>query len=357
MENVILNGAAHGDVATRLLAMGMDPLALKLWVEGDYGRQQVYCNKRQADGSLTPQLVLNATAQLRKDEWIELDSAVLQAAQQRMNLVGDLIDRNLVYRIENGLGTTILQTQAQSDLGPAGLSVTGLEETTNERLQFDLTNLPLPIIHKDLNLHLRMLEASRTGGQPLDTLNAQSAGRVVMERAEQMLVGETETFSFGGGQIYGYTTHPSRLTATLSDWATADGVDIVAEVLAMIGQMETDARAYGPYVLYVSQNFGLPLEADYSTIVPCDGTIRERILKINKVDDVVTSDFLPDNTAILVNMTSDTVRMVIGMDPQTLQWETNGGFLLKMKVMTIMVPQFLPDFYNRLGVVHGVYTP
>jgi hypothetical protein len=52
-------------------------------------------------------------------------------------------------------------------------------------------------------------------------------------------------------------------------------------------------------------------------------------------------------------MTSETVRAVIGMEVQTVQWESLGGMMKHFKVMAIQVPQFRPDTAGNSGVAHG----
>lgn len=59
------------------------------------------------------QLRTNAT--LRKDEWKEMDSAVVDIAKRRMIGVNDLISRNLFYNLGNGLGTTVFEYEDASD--------------------------------------------------------------------------------------------------------------------------------------------------------------------------------------------------------------------------------------------------
>ena len=56
---------------------------------------------------------------------------------------------------------------------------------------------------------------------------------------------------------------------------------------------------------------------------------------------------------VLVQMTSDVIRAVVGMEFQTLQWPTEGGMLLNFKVMGIIVPQVRVDINHRTGLVHG----
>jgi len=69
--------------------------------------------------------------------------------------------------------------------------------------------------------------------------------------------------------------------------------------------------------------------------------------------DVRTLDYLASYSIILVQFTSDVIRMVNAMPITTLQWETNGGMLVHFKVMTIQIPQPRSDYNTRCGIVLG----
>lgn len=352
----ILNGQASGNVANRLLAADMDPNVLRPWINED---GQAFVTMRQG-GEHIAVPVSNATATLRYEDWKILDTAIVKAAKPRLKAVGDLRSRGLTYTIPNGMGKTVLMTETQSDISPAAVSMDGLRKSTSDAPVFEVGNLPLPIIHKDFNLSARAVQASRNGGSPLDTSTAELAARRVAEEAEKLLLGVStvaDTFAFGGGTIYGYTDHTSRLTKTMTaptagGWT---GATTVGEVLAMILQAK-QAYHYGPFMLYVSTAWDRYLDDDYSTSKGSN-TLRERLRAISDIIDVMTLDYL--DTAgtsyimCLVQMTSDTVREVIGMDITTVQWETQGGLQLNFKVMAILVPQLRADQNGNMGVVHG----
>jgi hypothetical protein len=69
--------------------------------------------------------------------------------------------------------------------------------------------------------------------------------------------------------------------------------------------------------------------------------------------DARTVDYIPDLSILLVQQTTDVVRLVIGMDITTVQWESHGGMQLNFKVMCVILPQIRTDFYNNTGLVHG----
>jgi hypothetical protein len=85
--------------------------------------------------------------------------------------------------------------------------------------------------------------------------------------------------------------------------------------------------------------------------------LRERLQKIDGIQDVRRLDFLPSSTnpwtLIMVQMTADVAQAINGMDITTVQWESVGGMRLNFKVMCIQVPRLRSDYYGRCGVLHA----
>lgn len=288
---------------------------------------------------------------LQKDEWKHFDDAVIEEGKLRLSGVADLISRGLTVSVPNAFGKTIFEYEKVTDMEDASVSMNGLTRTDNDRVEFDLAGLPLPIIHKDFNINLRTLEASRTRGEGLDTLQARISGRKVAEMQEQMLFVGSKTF--GGNPIYGYTTHPQRNTTnygTGGAWSgSKTGDQILQDVLTMIGIAEAD-RAYGPYVLYVDSTSALYLNNDFKA--NSDKSIRQRLLEIEKLQDIKSSDKMVAGSVLLVQMLPETVVMVDGEPIQTIQWDVQGGMQVNFKVMCIQVPLVRVDAEGRSGIVH-----
>jgi uncharacterized linocin/CFP29 family protein len=343
--NFILNGQASGDVASTLMANQMDVGALRPFV-GDDGQSYMSLNSGDT-------IVTNAPATLRKDDWIALDTAVLKAAKQRLRFVADLRGAGLTYAVPNGIGSTVLQYEQQSDITTATISMDGLRESNADRPEFNLVNLPLPIIHKDFQFSARQVAASRSGGSPLDTTTAELAGRRVAEEVEKLALGESSSYAYGGGTVYGLKNFPQRLTKAMTTPTSSNHATTVNEVLEMKRQSQ-NAGYYGPWNLYAAPVWDEFLDEDYST-AKGDNTLRERLQRIDGINSVATLDYLTGNDMILVQNTSDVVREVIGLDVTTVQWESHGGMQLNYKVMAIMVPQLRADFNNNTGIVHGTY--
>lgn len=341
---------AYGDVASTLLNNGMDPCAMRPWIGSD-GRP--YVSKVVNGKAKAMPLIGNSTATLRKDEWIQIDATVLKIARERLRAVADLRASGLVYTIPNGMATSILQHETQSDINDARITMDPVAQGDNDRPVYELTSLPLPVIYKDFNFTARQIATSRNGNTPLDMTMVEQATRKVAEAAEKLLLGTWGSYAFGGGTIYGYTNYPNRITRTLtaptdSAWT---GSTLVGQVLAM-RQDSVDAKYYGPWRLYLSTGWLKYIDDDYSSSKG-DNTVRQRIQAIEGIQSVDTLDYLTGYQALLVQQSSDVVREVIGMDMTTVQWETHGGMLKHFKVMAIMVPQLRCDQNSNTGIVHG----
>lgn len=347
----ILNGQAQGAVATTLMNNNFDVAALRPWVGAD-GRS--YIARLARNGKLEAVPLMNATATLRKDEWKILDDAVVMAAKERLRIVADLRSAGLTFNIPNGMGKTVLETETMSDITPAIVSMDPARQSEGDRPEFELSNLPLPVIHKDFYFNARQVATSRNSGASIDTTTAQAAARRVSEEAEKLVIGTGNNISYGGGTIYGLTNFPQRITSagvtapTDGGWTPATTVQ---EILAM-RQASEDAHHYGPWVLYNSPAWDQYLDDDYSPSKG-DNTLRQRIQAINGIQAVRTLDHLTGVQLLLVQQTSDVIREVIGMDVTTVQWESHGGMRLNFKVMAILVPQLRADFYGNTGIVHA----
>lgn len=339
---------AGGPVGKRLLANGMNHNILKPYIGKD-GRTYI-TNIQNGEAVAVPQPYLNAT--LRKDEWKQMDDALLVAAEERLVGVADLYAAGLVYRIGNGLGKTVLEYEDLDNLSAAELTMDAITPSKKDRPNYELKYLPLPIVHKDFSFNIRTLSASRTTGQPIDVTTGMLAARQVSEKLESILFLGASSYAYGGGTLYGYTDFPSRNTVTLSqnwDASGKTGAEIVADVLAM-KQASIDAKHYGPWALYIPTAYETVIDDDFKS--ESDKTIRQRILEIGGVNSIKVADKLTANNVLLVQMTSDVVRMVEGMTMTTVEWDEQAGFVSNYKVMAIMVPQIRADQLGNCGVTH-----
>src|SRR4051812_19837838 len=117
--DLILNGQAQGAVASTLLNNGFDTMALRPWIGKD-GKHYV---ARVDNGKSIAVPVANYGATLRKEEWKQIDDAVILAARERLRVVADIRGAGLTYTIPNGMGKTVLVTQSMTDITGATISM------------------------------------------------------------------------------------------------------------------------------------------------------------------------------------------------------------------------------------------
>lgn len=341
--------SSNQSVADKLMSVNFDVGALRPWAGKD-GRSYISVNRGNTVRNIA---VGNANTTLRKDDWKMLDKAVLKAAMARLRVVSDLRAAGLTFTIPNGMGKTVLEYEKMSDINDATISMDGLRIGPNDRPEFTTGLLPLPIIHKDFNFSARQIEASRNGGSPLDTTMAEMAGRKVAEMAEKLTLGKLSDYTYADGTIQGMTNFDSALTQVMT---APDSTDWVASVLLdEVLTMKESAKAahhYGPYMLYFSSSWDKYLDNDFNTNYP-NKTVRNRIKEIDGVTDVRTADFLEDWDVVMIELSPETIRIVVGMGLVTLEWDSNGGLLKNYKVMTIIVPQVRADINNNTGIVYG----
>jgi hypothetical protein len=354
-------GGGSGPVAQHLISNGRLNLgSLRPYFKND---GKCYVNMYRGGDPTSPtsyvERPIQANATLRRDEWKQLDAAIMGISRERLGGIDNLISNGLTYNLGNALGTTVLEWHDVSEALEAEMTMDGVTRTKNDALNFQTNYLPIPIIHVDYEINTRMLEASRSLGNPLDTTLAERAARRVQEKLEDLLFTDT-TYAWGTkddrnrNKIYSYLNHPDRCTVNLSiNW---DASSITAAlILQDVKEMVSALRAvhhYGPYMLYIPSAYQTVLDDDYSTSGASIMTIRDRLMKVDGLKGIQVVDHLTANNVIMAQMTSDVVRLVRGMGLQNVQWKEEGNFLTKFKVMTIQVPQIRSDQLGHCGICH-----
>jgi uncharacterized linocin/CFP29 family protein len=320
--------------------------------------QALQMNGGNIGGQSVAQLLLNnnmdpqclrTNATLRKDEWIAFDDTVMEIARDSLVITRRLMSLGLSTRLANPMGHTRLEWQRSTDMTPAELTMSGLSPAQNDRLEFDYQGMPVPIIHKDFNLNVRHLAASRNGGTPIDTLQSAIATRKVSELIEYIVVNGATSLG-SNNTLYGLLNAPQRNTGSVTaSWVTATGAQIVGDVLEMIGLAEGD-KMYGPYGLIIPQAAHINMMNDYKA--ESDDTILERVMAIPGIQFVLPSTYMTAPNVILFQLSKQVIDIINGFAPMMVTWETNGGMVFNFKVMAIMIPRVRYDTDNNSGIVH-----
>lgn len=379
LNNFILNGRGHGEVASALQEVSFDTGLMRPYYDSHgnncvtvntgrtrfdekLNRQVPIFEKRLVRDYINNGITINGPTSLRKDDWIRLDTAVLTAARQRLRAWADLAQASSFGGF-NAMSKMILEHETMSDGGEALVDMDALSDSRHDAPRFQLEGLPLPITHSGFWFSSRRLAISRNSGTPLDVTQAEHAARRVAEKIEKTLIGIDTGILYGDAsqysrnpQVYGYLNFPRRLTYNGLTIPTGSNPEvIVGDVLGMIDAM-TAQQFYGPFMIYHSTDWDRYLDNDYARLGGNNAnmTLRDRLRKIDGIQDVRRLDYLDANsnpfTFIMVQMTSEVAQAVDGMGITTLQWESLGGMKLNFKVMCIQVPRLRADFYGRCGI-------
>lgn len=318
--------------------------------------------------------VFNTTTSLRKEQWIEIDRRVVMATRTRLRAAQFLKDR-VPYGGFNAMARMTLEYEAASDPGEALVSMDGLAEGRNDRPRYSLRSVPLPIIHADAQMSSRLLAQSRNGGTPLDLTMIEANSRRIAEKVEDITIGIEDGVNYGTvttgptahtgeSQVYGLLNYPYVATKTdMSNPSSSDPDDTVQDVLEMRSQMY-DAGFYGPFVIFHSTDWDAYLDKDYAVGTASAGlaapsvTLRERLRRIEGITDVMRLDRLTPTatnshafTMLMVQVTSEVIDFVNGMEPTVIQWTEKGGMDIRFKIMTIQQARPKHDFNDNCGIL------
>lgn len=300
----------------------------------------------------------NATL-LPHETWLQIDQTVERAVQAELRAVDDLRSAGLVYNLPNGFAIQAFMTQRSSRVGTAQLAMDPQMKGVKDRPVLDTVVIPLPCIFSDWGYGARELAVSKRGGLPLDMSSAEDSARACAVLAEKMLIGNSDydQYSYLTGTIYGYTDFGSRNTFDITDpdgigWTPAT---LLGELLAGKQGLIDDLMT-GPYVLYMSPSWSQYLDDDYlstSAGQTTSITLRKRILEIPDFSEIRELSQLSGWDILIVQMKSQTVREIIGMEFTPVQWEEQGGQVLQGRIIGILIPQIRSDYEGHCGIAHG----
>jgi uncharacterized linocin/CFP29 family protein len=292
---------------------------------------------------------LRTNGLLRQDEWKAFDDAVVDVARQRLNGVADLQALGLVRDL-GGLGVMVDEWETISDMNEAEVDMAAVTEGEEDSVDFSVTGVPIPIVHKNYRINLRRLLASRRNGSSVDTIQAEVCARKVMDKLEDMLFNgysiKARSYSFNG-----YTSFSSRTQVTIDgQWDVASTDNIIADVESLLEA--ADAIYYfGPFYLYVPTNFWSRLRSEQNSYT--GSNYLQRLKQYAEIAAVKPADVLEDDEIVMVQMTRDTIDLAVGSDITNIEWQTMGGLVQHMKVMAAMAPRIKADANGSCGVIHG----
>ncbi len=344
--NVIHEGLPAGGALNKLVMSNWDPRVLRPWMDDD-GR----CFYDGQAGSV--RAAMAGTATLRKDEWLKIDETVIEVAQNRLRGIRDLQTYGLVKNLPGAMGMTVYAWETITDLSGPEANMDMVSRARNERLEYDMESIPLPVLFKDYEINARFLAVSRRDGSGIDTIAARLATQKVVQGMEDRLFNGWD-FTYAGYTLYGYRTYPKRNTGNLLGSWTASATTGVMKLQDILNgrQKLRDNKMFGNFIVYVPSTYEIALAEDYKS--ESDKTVKQRILEVDGLVDIKVSDYLPNDEIILVHLDKTTVTLINGMDPTPIQWDTEGGTRLHHKILALSVVKFATDSAGNCGLVHLV---
>ena len=300
---------------------------------------------------------------LLKDEWEELDTAIIKAANTKLQLVGDLVSLGLVKRL-GSIGTMISQWNTASAMNAATVSMDGRSQGDADRVDYILNSVPVPVIFKPYHFGSRELASARNTGDAIETSHAEAAARVVVEQLETIAVSGLSTLNFNGKSIAGITNEANVNTGSGSDWGTIGNV--ITTVAAMITALEADGH-YGPYMLYAARTQFNQAKNGFFTDGSGDSGY-DRVLRMSGIMGFKALDGLTDGTCVLIQMTNEVIDLAfvpgfgfgsideMGAGPvngvTNLEWMSGDGMATYHKVLTIAVPRVKSRYDGKSGIAY-----
>ena len=304
---------------------------------------------------------LRTAAPLQDKAQVLIDRAVVEVGLQRLTLVADLLAAGLTYNLTDPLSVSQLEWNSTNKVGAAQRTMSPAARGENKMPITTPNRLPIYLTTDRFEIDIRTLKQSQRIGTPLDTSLVRQCTRSVNEAIEDAAINGATTLDGQDLQVGGYTA-PGLLNApnaetqalTAAAWdSSVVGATVLAEVQAMKAKL-TANKKYGPYRLYVSTAIGEALDGDYDTTNPSAGlTVRQRLLKLEGLEAVRTADMLPSTKAVLVQMTSDVIDVVVGQQPTVIPWTSLDGFMIHNLVMAIMIPRVRSDYNGDSGICIG----
>lgn len=292
-------------------------------------------------------------APLPKDAQELIDRAVVQVGLDRLVVVADLMAEGLTFPIADPLSVMEVTWESEAQIGHAIRTMQPSARGERQLPDRKIERIPIYATIDDFSFDSRLLRASQRAGTPIDVSMVSQATRRVNESIEDaMLNGAGITVT--GNDAPGLINHTGVNTDTLTaSWTTATGAQMLDDVLSMADVLRTVNR-FGPYNLYIPTDYGNALNDDFKA--ESDKTIRQRLQELEyggRNLRIRTADFMPADTVVMMQMTSDIADIITGQPPTAVSWQDGPGWQRFFAILAFMVPRIKVDYEGNSGVVVG----
>ncbi len=269
--------------------------------------------------------------------WEEIDEQVMEAYQQEAYVTEDVRAANTT---NHDLGNLYSSYRRMSQMTDAEIDQHGEVAGDEDRTDYELATIPVPVIHKEFRVGWRESENTDTTADNVD-----EATRAVTRALEDLIWGNV-SFSIGGNSIVGLQDTPtSGNWGGSGDWATASNA--YSEVInAMQTLMDNGFGA--PYVLYVDNAYRDDLMGLRSNTTMNYVDIIE---DLDEIDAVRFDSRCPSDEAYLVSMSRRSIDWTISQWITPVSWDIGpNGRATQHQVFAVAAPRVKKDLAGNAGV-------
>lgn len=355
--NASVHHALNGPGGASLALSGLDSLAKRPYINArgesvitvhsgfDEQGQPTYAERR-----------IQTNATLRRDEWLRIDQAVMESYRERTGVVEALRSAGLTYNV-GGLGVIVSAYEKSSEITDAELTMDGESQVDQDRQEFAISGVPIPIIQKPFRIGERQLMASRTMGAGLDVSTGQEAARAVLRASEKLILfGSTMGAQTVDGTTYtvtGLTNFTPRALASMGDWSsgTYTPEQILADILNFVRILETQERRFGPFLLIIPGAYAWRFRQDFKALG--ERTLGERVMAEPAIRSIVVTDHLPEGQVLMVQPSTDVLDLATAAGLTTIQWSSPSGWTNFFQTYEAFAPRLKSDFDGHCGILHA----
>lgn len=288
---------------------------------------------------------------LRDDEWESVDEELVSVAQERLSIVDVALELGLTRNIS--LGTLTDTWENVSEFGDADVSMSAEAPPSEDGIQYGGNGVPVPVVKKGMRVGRRQLLASRERGQELPVDGVTAATRTVTERLENL-------FAYGwdrdvdGFSLPGFMNHPEVDGVTVPGAWDSDASNVRPTIKNLISALDVDNN-YGPgetgYVLHLGPKANRVIADSIDPDGTGDLNLRQRIQNdFTEISRIERTAALDPGDAFLYKPTTETFKVGMAADLQTLEWESGSGMTSHVNVMAAMAPEIRSDVNGNVGV-------
>lgn len=304
---------------------------------------------------------------LPDDVWQKIDSTVIDVVKTKLRFYSTLKRYNMVED-DIPIGKLLNLWYTVGDVSEdAIVSMAGDQQPDNEDLDLSLHGVPVPMIHTGFRIPWRVgkTQDEMSGVIDLDiptNMISKKAYKVAEAIEDMMLNGHS--ISLNGYSPAGATNHSSVITSeSLSDdWAdTGEKEHIYDDVLSLRKALtDLEFPEEGPFVLFIPSRYSTVFQKYRNEYR--DTKIKETVMAIDGIDDIVTLADLPDqnddgvtqNYVMLMYMSKQTMTVKQAAGISTMNWQGIGAHPSEYyKTFCAMTPKITPDENGRLGIVYA----